>query len=250
LRIRRKEGVYMKKMMVSVVAVISVLSIVRCSYSSPWDLIKNKLNIGSSPKLSDTKIGAGLKEALKVGIENTIKLLGKNDGYLGNQAVKVLMPDSIRKFEPALRAMGLGAKLDEFVLSMNRAAEKSAPLAADIFATAITEMSFDDAQKIFQGGNTAATDYFRNKTYDKLLGVFQPAARKAMDDYEVTRKFEEIMEKVSTMPFADKLGTPDVSRYVSAKALDGLFFVLGQQENKIRTEPAARVTDLLKDVFK
>jgi hypothetical protein len=240
----------MKKTIVMLGAAVFVLSIFSFCYSAPWDFIKNKLNTASSTKVSDTSIGPGLKEALKVGIKNTIALLGKTDGYLGNQAVKVLMPESIRKMEPALRAMGVGPKIDEFILSMNRAAEKSAPLAADIFATAITEMSFDDAKKILAGGNTAATDYFKTKTYDNLLATFQPSVRKAMDDYAVTQKFEAIAGKVQTLPFADKLGNMDVNRYVSSKALDGLFLVLGQQESKIRTDPAARVTDLLKQVFK
>jgi hypothetical protein len=247
---KSKRRLIMKKTAVYFFTVVFVLSFFRFSYSSPWDLIKNKLNTATSTKLSDTKVGSGLKEALKVGIENTIKLLGKTDGYFGNQSVKILMPESTKKVEPALRAMGLGPKIDEFVLSMNRAAEKSTPLAADIFATAITEMSFDDARKILQGGGTAATDYFKTKTYDKLLAAFQPAVRASMDDYAVTRKFEEITGKVQAIPFADKVGNVDVNRYVSSKALDGLFLVLGQQENKIRTDPAARVTDLLKEVFK
>jgi hypothetical protein len=217
---------------------------------APLDWLKGKLNTATSTKLSDTQIGSGLKEALKVGIQNTITLLGKTDGYLANQAVKILMPESIKKFEPALRATGQGPKIDEFILSMNRAAEKSAPLAADIFATAITEMSFEDAKKILQGGNTAATDYFKTKTYDKLLEMFQPSVRKSMNDYAVTRKFDAIAGRIQAIPFADKVVNMDVNRYVSSKALDGLFLVLGQQENKIRTDPAARVTDLLKQVFK
>lgn len=240
----------MKKTIICVFMAFFVLSICRLSYSSPWDLIKSKLSGVTSTKLSDTTIGSGLKEALRVGIENAIKLLGKTDGYLGNQAVKILMPETIKKLEPVLRTIGLGPKIDEFVLSMNRAAEKTAPFAADIFASAITDMSIDDASKILQGGNTAATDYLKTKSYDKLLGIFQPVVRKGMDDYAVTSKFEEIMGKVQTLPFADKLVGIDVDRYVSSKALDGLFLVLGQEENKIRTEPASRVTDLLKEVFK
>lgn len=241
----------MKKKIICFFTAIFVLSIFRLSYSSPWDFIKSKLSGVTSTSLSDTTIGSGLKEALRVGIENAIKLLGKTDGYLLNQAVKILMPETIKKLEPGLRAIGLGPKIDEFVLSMNRAAETTAPFAADIFASAITEMSIDDARKILQGGNTAATDYLKTKSYDKLLGIFQPLVRKAMDDYAVTSKFEEIMGKVQTLPFADKLGGGvDVNRYVSSKALDGLFLVLGQQENKIRTDPASRITDLLKQVFK
>jgi hypothetical protein len=240
----------MKRMIMCVVAFISIVFYSNNSYALTWDFLKSTLSSATATKLSDTKVGSGLKEALKVGIENTLKLLGKPDGYLGSQSVKILLPENIRRLEPALRSMGLGPKIDEFVLSMNRAAEKAAPLSSDIFASAITDMSIDDSQKILKGSNTAATDYLKTKSYDKLLGTFQPAIRKAMDDYAVTKKYEEIVSKAQTFPFVSKLGNLDMSRYVSSKALDGLFLILGQQETNIRTDPAARVTDLLKEVFK
>jgi hypothetical protein len=241
----------MKKTIIGIFTAIFVLSILRCSYSAPWDFITNKLNTATSTKLSDTKIGEGLKEALSVGVKNAVALLGKNDGYFGNQAVKVLLPDGLRKMEPTLRSIGLGPKLDEFTLSMNRAAEKAAPEAADIFSSAITDMSFDDVQKIYQGGNTAATEYFKAKTSEKLLAKFAPVVQKAMDNYAVTKKSEEILGKAQALPLVGKYAKGiDVNKYVSSKALDGLFKVLAQQEEKIRTDPAARVTNLLKDVFK
>ncbi len=204
----------------------------------------------TSTKLGDTQMGAGLKEALKVGIENAIKLLGKQDGYMGNEAVKVLLPSGLKNMEPSLRRLGLGSQIDAFVLSMNRAAEKAAPLAADIFSSAIADLSFEDAQKIVNGGSTAATEHLKKATYDKLLDTFKPAVSRAMGDYEVTRKYEEILAKAKTLPmlssFAGKL---DLGSYVSSKALDGLFKVLGEQETNIRSNPAARVTDLLREVF-
>lgn len=241
----------MKKKIIGLCAIIFVLSVCHKGYSAPMDWLKGALNKATSTKLSDTKIGSGLKEALNIGIENTIKLLGKNNGYFVNQAVKILLPEGIRKIEPALRSIGLGPKLDEFTLSMNRAAEKAAPLAAGIFSSAITGMSFDDVQKIFKGGNTAATEYLKANTSEKLLAQFQPVVRKAMDEYGVTRKFEEILGKAQTLPLVAKYTKGlDINNYVSSKALNGLFKVLGQQEEKIRTDPAARVTSLLKDVFK
>ena len=224
---------------------------VSLSYSAPLDWLKGKLQPASATKLSDTTVGSGLKEALKVGMENTIKLLGQKDGYFGNQAVKILLPEIIQKAEPVLRNIGLGPKIDEFTLSMNRAAEKAAPVAADSFSSAIAEISFNDAQKILQGGNTAATEYLKTKTSAKLLEQFQPVVRKTMDEYAVTSKFEEIMGKAQTLPLVGQYAnTMDIGTYVSSKALDGLFKILGQQEAKIRTDPAARVTDLLKQVFK
>jgi hypothetical protein len=241
----------MKKKTIILCAAIFVSSLYCRGYSAPMDWLKGAFNKASSTQLSDTKIGAGLKEALSVGIKNTIALLGKNDGYFANQAVKVLLPENIKKMEPALRKLGLGPKLDEFTLSMNRAAEKAAPQAADIFSSAITDMSFDDVQKVFKGGNNAATEYLKAKTSEKLLAKFAPVVQKAMDEYAVTKKSEEILGKAQSLPLVGKFASGiDINKYVSSKALDGLFKVLGQQEEKIRTDPAARVTSLLKDVFK
>jgi len=241
----------MKKTVTCIFAASFVLSVFSCGYSASLDWLKDKLKVASSTKLSDTRIGSGLKEALKVGIVNTIKLLGQKDGYFGSQFVKIPLPESIKKIEPALRNLGLGPKIDECTLSINRAAEKAAPLAADIFSSAIAEMSFDDAKKLLQGGGSAATDYFKTKTYNKLQQAFYPAVRKSMDEYEATKKLEEIIGKIQTLPLVSNLaGTIDINKYVSSKALDGLFLVLGQQEAKIRTDPKARVTDLLKEVFK
>ncbi|MBF0217007.1 MAG: DUF4197 domain-containing protein [Candidatus Omnitrophica bacterium] len=221
-----------------------------CHAASALDWLKTQSQALTSAKLSDTKIGAGLKEALKVGIENTIKTLGKQDGYLGNKAVKILMPDIIQKAEPILRGVGFGPKIDEFTLSMNRAAEKAAPVAADVFATAITDMTIDDTQKLMKGGDTAATDYFKAKTYGTLLTKFQPAVESAMNQYAVTKKFSEITAKVNTIPMVSKVTNLDLNKYVAGKALDGLFYTLAQEEKNIRTNPSARATQLLKEVFK
>jgi hypothetical protein len=205
---------------------------------------------GTSPSsgLSDAKIGSGLKEALKVGTENTVSVTGKTDGYFMNQAIKILMPEKIHNLEKGLRAVGYGPQVDEFVLSMNRAAEKAAPLAKEIFWGAIGEMTFEDARKILSGPDTAATDYFKRKTSDKLTIAFKPEVDKAMNEVGVTRQYKELVGKYQTIPFM-KSESFDIDQYVVTKALDGLFHVLGEEEKKIRTNPAARVTDLLKEVF-
>lgn len=213
------------------------------SYSRKLALQKNR-------SLSDSKIIAGLKEALSVGTENTVKLTGKTDGYFANSAIKILLPDNIQKIEKGLRAVGYGPKIDQFVLSMNRAAEKTAPLSRGIFLKAIKEMTFDDARKIFAGGDTAATDFFKSKSYDKLRTAFTPIVDKELANYEVTAKYKHIVEPYQAMPFADKVPLVNINDYVVTKALDGLFSVLGKEERDIRTNPAARVTVLLKEVFK
>ncbi len=216
--------------------------------SAQIDRIFKGLGLGQQSELSDVKIGSGLKEALKVGTENTVNLTGRLDGYFLNQAIKILMPEKLRNFEKGLRAVGYGPQVDEFVLSMNRAAEQAAPFAKQIFWDAIGEMTFQDARKILSGHETAATDYFKSKTTDKLTVAFRPVVDNAMNEVGVTRQYKELVGRFQTIPFV-KSESFDIDHYVVAKALDGLFYVLGEEERKIRTNPAARVTDLLKEVF-
>jgi hypothetical protein len=203
----------------------------------------------SKSGLSNTDIVAGLKDALKVGSGEAVALTGKTDGYFGNAAIKILMPEKLKSVESGLRLLGQGEKIDAFVLSMNRAAEKAAPAAKDIFWNAITGMSIDDARKILGGGDTAATDYFRAKTGDALTAAFRPIVTDSMKDVGVLQQYKQLQGAYQSVPFASSLPSFDIEQYVVAKALDGLFLVLGEEERKIRTDPAARVTDLLKLVF-
>jgi len=198
--------------------------------------------------LSDQKIASGLKEALRVGTDNTVKSTGQEDGYFGNPAIKILMPDDLRTLEKGLRAVGYGDDVDDFILSMNRAAERAAPQAKDIFWDAILEMSFEDARRIWSGKETAATDYFQEKTSGRLTEAFRPLVADAMNEVGVTRRYKELVEQAERIPFL-RFKSLDIDEYVVGKALDGLFHVLGEEERKIRHEPAARVTQLLKDVF-
>jgi hypothetical protein len=207
-----------------------------------------KLGSGSGSGLSDAKIGSGLKEALKVGTENAVVQTGQTDGFFGNQAIKILMPKTLQRIEQPLRLVGYGPQIDEFVLSMNRAAEKAVPFAKDIFWDAIGQMTFEDARKILDGGDTAATDYFKAKTSKKLQAAFRPPVEDVMNEVGVTRQYNDLIGRYKNVPFAQSI-TFDINQYVTEKATDGLFYVVGQEEKKIRTNPAARVTDLLKDVF-
>ena len=133
-----------------------------------------KESMGSGGGLSEAKIGSGLQEALKIGTENAVIQTGRPDGFFANQAIKILMPKPLRAIESPLRFVGYETQIDEFVLSMNRAAEKAVPFAKEIFWNAIGQMTFDDARKILNGGDTAATNYFRAKTSSKLQSAFRP----------------------------------------------------------------------------
>ena len=198
--------------------------------------------------LNESKIASGLQEALKVGTENAVFQTGSVDGFLANKAIKILMPKSLQNIEQPLRLVGYGPQIDEFVVSMNRAAEKAVPFAKEIFWDAIGQMSFDDASKILNGNDTAATDYFKGKTSKKLHSAFRPTVETVMADVGVTRQYNDLIGRYKSVPFAKSMSF-DIDQYVTEKTTDGLFFVVGQEEKKIRTNPAARVTDLLKDVF-
>jgi hypothetical protein len=209
------------------------------------DRLLQGLGIGG---LSDAKIGSGLKEALRVGTETAVSLTGKTDGYFANQAIKILMPSQLETADKGLRMVGYGPQLDEFVLSMNRAAEAAAPGAKKIFGDAIGAMSIEDARKIWSGGDNAATQYFKSKTSDQLTAAFKPVVDKALNQVGVTRQYKELLGRAQSIPFM-KTESLDIDRYVLGKSLDGLFHVLGEQEKQIRTNPAARTTELLKEVF-
>jgi hypothetical protein len=204
---------------------------------------------GSSPGgLSDVRIGAGLKEALQVSTDNAVTSTGRLDGYFANQAIKILMPEKLRTVETGLRAIGYGRQVDELVVSMNRAAERAAPAAKQIFWDAIGAMTFDDTRKILSGGDTAATEFFKTKTTDKLTAAFRPSVDQAMSEVGVSRQYNELVGRFQAIPFA-RAEAFDLDGYVVGKALEGLFHVVGEQERQIRTNPAARTTELLKEVF-
>jgi len=194
------------------------------------------------------KVGAALKQALQVGTENAVRLTGKTDGYFTNKAIKILMPDRLRTVERGLRTAGYGPEVDKLVLSMNRAAERAAPTAKKFFWDAIGEMTIDDAQRILNGTPTAATDYFKGKTSPSLRIAFRPIVEKAMNEVGTVRQYNELLGQAKALPFL-KTEDYELDRYVVGKALDGLYYVVGEEERKIRSDPSARVTDLLKDVF-
>lgn len=199
-------------------------------------------------QIGNSKIVSGLREALEIGTGNAINLTGRIDGFFKNAAIKILMPKQLEPVGKGLRLVGQGRLVDEFVLSMNRAAEKAAPAARKIFIDAIKEMTFDDARRILTGGDTAATQFFREKTEDRITNAFRPIVEQSMDDVGATKKYKDLMGKFDTIPFA-KSQAIDIDQYVVDKALDGLFYMVGEEEKKIRKNPAARVTSILRDVF-
>jgi hypothetical protein len=242
----------MKTLHLATIAVTLLLA----SVSSPaqagfFDDLTSVLGAGSDSGagLDDSTIAKGLKEALSTGTTRAVKAVSQRDGYFGNDLIKILLPEKIRSTADLLGRFGFQKEVDDFVLSMNRAAEKAAPRATEHFVTALKAMTFEDARAILQGDQTSATQYFRQKTGDRIYADFKPVVVANMKDVGVTRNYSQMKEKIETIPFAGTIGTFDLDHYVTTKAVDGLFSMLGEEEKRIRTDPAARGTELLKKVF-
>lgn len=204
--------------------------------------------IGLGGELPETKIIEGLKQALQIGTKNAVNTVSRAEGYYKNPEIRIPLPDSVRKVEKILKAVGFGPQVDAFEKSMNHAAERAAPEARDLFLDTIKKMSFADARKILGGRDNEATLYFEEKTRDQLAEKFGPIINTALSQVGVTRRYQELDAKVRSIPFADALSF-DLNQYVNEQALDGLFLMLAKEERNIRQDPAARVTDLLKEVF-
>lgn len=210
--------------------------------------VLNKVKGGNGSSLSTDEIVAGLKEALSVGANNSSQKLSAVDGFFANAAIKVLMPEEAKKVESTLRNAGMGSMVDKAILSMNRAAEEASKSAAPIFLDAIKGMSFQDALGILKGSDTAATSYLKGRTSTALTTAFKPVIESALEKTNATKYWKDLFEAYNKIPLTKKVNT-DLTGYVTDKALGGLFFQVAQEEQKIRKDPAARVTDVLKKVF-
>lgn len=238
----------MDKILISLLLTAGFLFTQQAQGASLDDMLKG-LPMPAGLSRDESTTVAGLKEALSVGTDRAVRSVSKTDGYFKDQAIKILMPEKIRKAADVLKMAGYSKEVDDFILSMNRAAEKAAPEATSIFVGAIKQMSFEDAGKILKGGNTAATEYFKGKTSGRLFETFKPIVSSSMNEVGVTRSYKAMTEKyASAAPFM-KMESLDLDRYVTDKALEGLFYKLGQEEKAIRTNPAARTTELLRTVF-
>ena len=206
----------------------------------------NGLSLNS---LSSGDIVAGLREALSVGAKNAAGRLNVLNGFFGNAAIKVLMPPEAKKVENTLRSVGMGEQVDKAILSMNRAAEDAAGKAVPIFIDAITSMNIQDGLNILKGGNGAATAYLRQRTTAALTNAFRPVVHNSLDKVGATALWGDVMRVYNGLPTTFNKINPDLTAYVTERALNGLFVTVADEEKKIRTQPAARVTDILQKVF-
>lgn len=222
----------------------------------------NSSQLGSN--LPNSDIASGLKEALAKGTTNAINSLGRDGGFWNNSKVRIPLPGKLEQAGKLAKQLGQGAKVDAFELSMNRAAEKAVPQVAQIFGDAIRKMTLSDARGILTGGDHAATDFFRRVAGDALTARIHPIVAKATDSVGVTEKYKAFTSGSGGGALGGALGSLgslgghkssqggsplDLDNYVTSKTLDGLFTEIGDQEQSIRQNPAARTTDLLKKVF-
>lgn len=204
---------------------------------------------GGVEALSTEETVSGLKQALEKAVRSAISSLGQPGGYLENAQVRIPMPENLRTAEQAARAVGQGELADEFIASMNEAAEEAVPETVTIFTEAIKRMSFSDAKAILTGPDDAATSYFRQNSSAALYERILPIVEKATDSVGVTSRYKSFMGGANTLGATMGMETTDLDGYVTNEAIEGLFTVMAQEEKAIRENPAQRTTDLLKKVF-
>ncbi|WP_370087921.1 DUF4197 domain-containing protein [Ekhidna sp.] len=206
--------------------------------------------IGYEEGLTTEQVVSGLKEALVKGTTSGTQKVSKVDGYLKNPNIKIPFPPDIQKVENTLRDVGLGSQVDRFVTTLNRGAEEAAKEAKPIFVNAIKQMTINDAWNILQGSDKeAATNYLKKTTSDELRSMFSPVVKRALDQTKATKYYADVINSYNKIPLVEDVN-PDLESYATEKAMEGLFYMIAEEEKKIRANPAARTTDLLKKVFK
>jgi hypothetical protein len=233
--------------MIAVASQAQFKNLLKKDSSGKSGLSKMIQKTSSTQGLSNDEIVQGLKEALSVGANNASKQLSSVDGFFKDAAIKILMPPEALKAEKKLRSLGMGKLVDDAILSMNRAAEDASKNAAPIFVNAIKQMSIQDAVGILRGSDTAATSYLKNKTTSPLTEAFRPVIETSLAKVNATKYWNTVFSTYNKFS-SDKIN-PDLAAYVTEKSLAGIFFQVGLEEQKIRKDPMARTTDILKKVF-
>jgi len=229
----------MKKNIVIITLLLTVFTI-RCD-------VLQQIEIPTGGLTKD-EIVRGLKEALKKGTEEAVKTLARENGFYLDDQVKIPFPEEVKYVEEKLRALGLGSLVDNFVKQMNHAAENAVDKAGPIFYDAIREMTISDAVGILNGNDHAATEYFREKTYGRLVEAFKPDISTVLNTMHVSDYWSKVTRAYNKLPLTKKVET-DLPQYVTEKAIDGLFVKVADEEKKIREDPKARTTELLQKVF-
>jgi hypothetical protein len=232
---------------------LSLLLAAGCAEMTGNDLTAGLLNALSTSGsvtagLDEATVAAGLKEALSVGSERAVAATSKTDGFLGNSLIRIDMPEELSTMAKTLRSIGFGSQVDAMEVAMNRAAERASEEAKPVLIDAVSQMTLTDAMGILKGGDTAATDYFRDKTSASLHSRFRPIIKEKMNQVGLYQQYNYLANTYNSLPLAQK-PTFDLDGYITDQGLDGLFTTLAQEEQSIRADPAARTTELLRKVF-
>ncbi len=225
-----------------------VLLLVTAFALNSCDVIKN-LPTATGGGITEAEAGQGIKEALAQGLTNAVLKLNKEDGFFKDALYKILLPPDAKKIENTLRSLGFNSMVDKAILQINRGAEDAAGYAKPIFIDAVKNMTLQDAIGLVKNGDTSATHFFREKTTEKLLAAFQPVIKASLDKVEATKYYGDVINKYNNFPTTLKKINPDLPGFVTAKATDALFDLVAKEEVNIRTNFAARTTDILKKVF-
>ena len=235
----------------SFVAVLSSCDVLNNAANQASNLVNTNENSTEEPALTNTEVIAGLREALNVGIDNSVKSTSVVDGFLKNSDIRLPFPPDAEKVKQKALDLGLDGQVEKFETTLNRAAEEASKEAAPIFVDAIKNMTVQDGFEILNGGNGAATKYLKEQTQDKLKSAFLPKVKDAISKVELTKYWNPLINKYNTamtITGGQKLN-PDLDQFVTDKAIEGLFYMVEKEENKIRLDPVARITDLLSRVF-
>src|SRR5579884_1620935 len=236
---------------VLILSLASICVVRVCTAQSTLDRIFQRAKAAHSISvngLTNDKIVAGLKEALTVSTRNAVASTGRPNGFLENEAIKILLPEKLKRVSNGLRMVGLGSQVDALEVGMNRAAEQATPQAKQIFLNAVKRMTFSDARQILTGGDTAATDYFKRTSSGELSAAFAPIVHKAMENVGVVRQYNQLMKNPMLSAVANDKEF-NLDDYVLGKTTDGLFYMVGEEEKRIRKDPAAQITPILREVF-
>lgn len=227
---------------------IAVMLIPSCSNAQFLKKLSKTWNTSNPSGYTETEAVEGIKEALIKGTGESVTVLSAIDGYFGNPEIRIPFPPEAKVVEQKLRSVGLGNQVDKVVLSINRAAENAANEAKPIFVAAITGMTITDAISIVKGENNAATQYLQRTTTPELKSKFHPVIRNSLDAVNATRYWTDLINTYNKIPLVQKMN-PDLAAYVTDQAIAGLFVMIAREELKIRKDPVARTTELLKKVF-
>ncbi|MCH9646765.1 MAG: DUF4197 domain-containing protein [Deltaproteobacteria bacterium] len=252
----RVRSIFLRK--ISVDRLFTVLAILvvaasssACSGIDPavLETILGPPTTGTEAPLDEATVDRGLREALRLGTRRAVDRTSAVDGFLANELIRLYLPEDLQRMADTLRQIGFRRQVDQLEVTMNRAAERASGEAVDVFIDAISAMSLRDVFGILRGGETAATDYLYSRTHDSLRGRFEPIVETKMSEVGLYQQYNRLSATYNALPLGQKPAV-DLTDYITQEALDGLFEILGEEERRIREDPIARTTELLRRVFR